>query len=146
MTQEQKRIKIAEACGWSLIEHRESFTGKFDWLSGLNPSPMEIVDVIEAGTGERRDPNESDYGWESLPDYFNDLNAIHKAVETLDADQYAEFARVLGREHPTFTLRVLDPQDPLMDAFWQMSDLINAPADLRAEAFGLSLKLWGLGE
>jgi hypothetical protein len=57
MNEEQQRITIAEACGWTKIS---------DWkAAGIN--------------GQH--PTEP---WtEVIPDYLHDLNAMHKAVKTL---------------------------------------------------------------
>ena len=99
MSPEAQRIAIAEACGWALIENRDSIiTGRRDWLSGLNPSPDKIEVVIEAFTGIERPPNESDYGWESLPNYLSDLNAMHEAEKVLDTPRKRIcYAEELGR-------------------------------------------------
>jgi hypothetical protein len=57
MNKEQQRITIAEACGWTKIS---------DWkAAGING----------------KHPTEP---WtEVIPDYLNDLNAMHEAVKTL---------------------------------------------------------------
>ena len=57
LTQEQKRIKIAEACGWHSI----------DFKSALGPMGM---------IGPLR-------GFALLPDYFNDLNACYEMEKFL---------------------------------------------------------------
>ncbi len=65
MTQEEKRIKLAEAAGWTNIS---------DWkAAGINGKhPVELwVDVI--------------------PDYFHDLNAVRELQEKLTKDQQFEF-------------------------------------------------------
>ncbi len=60
MSPEEQRIAIAEACGWTETEA---------WLNGRRC--FEHAD--------------SNAGWDfdSLPDYLNDLNAIHDAVKTI---------------------------------------------------------------
>ncbi len=55
VTTEEKRIKIAEACGWS-----RSFIG--DGIDGWR-MPDRVTAAFES----------------DLPDYFNDLNAMHSA-------------------------------------------------------------------
>ena len=63
MTEEQQQIAIAEACGWRIGTRRAMGYGG-------------VTNAIQ-------------YYWEkngcvgSLPDYLNDLNAMHEAVKTL---------------------------------------------------------------
>jgi hypothetical protein len=65
MTQEQKRIKLAEAAGW-----------------------IEISDWKAAGINGKH-PTEP---WvEVIPDYFNDLNAVQELQDKLTNDQQFEF-------------------------------------------------------
>jgi hypothetical protein len=63
MKPEQQRIAIAEACGYRNIALREDPDEGFDPLL----------------TGFKND-NQFD---EQIPDYLNDLNAMHEAVKTL---------------------------------------------------------------
>lgn len=51
MTDEQMRIAIAEACGWKLIQRLQS-----GWHGWREQGPLQ-----------------------ELPDYLNDLNAMHEA-------------------------------------------------------------------
>jgi len=59
MTPEAQRIAIAQACGWT----------------GFNPD--NIPDCLQY-TARRVDGK-----WGLIPDYLNDLNAIHEAVKSL---------------------------------------------------------------
>ena len=98
MKPEQQRIAIAEACGWV-----ESPYGKWS-NDGL---------IL-------RDPL-------NPPDYLNDLNAMHEAVETLrgkDGPQWFDFQRILMTECGS----------------WM--NCIQASAAQRAEAFLKTLGLW----
>lgn len=72
MTPEAQQIAIAEACG---------FTETEPWLDGRR-------------CFERSDSNA---GWEldSIPDYPNDLNAMHEAEESLHGNQYVEYTNLL---------------------------------------------------
>lgn len=63
MTPEQKRIAIAEACGWELIEDHPDFMPYWE-----DPKGNMVADSF--------------YG-HRFPDYLNDLNAMHEAVITL---------------------------------------------------------------
>lgn len=61
MNQEQKRIKIAEACGWKHYHHDM-------WV------PPNTKDFSELDCDE-------------LPDYFNDLDAMREARSTITRDE-----------------------------------------------------------
>jgi len=113
LTLEQKRIKIAEACGWTLFSDGWARPDTQFYADG-RPVPLdEITSFTEAG----------------LPDYFSDLNAMHEAeqrwlgnVEKLrmDGPFYLEWRNYRSR----------------------LADNISATATQRAEAFGLTLNLW----
>jgi hypothetical protein len=101
MTQEQKRIAIAEACGWRL----------FSQVKNLWAPPRCVV--------------EYDCDAYPLPNYLNDLNAMHEAENVLfpthEADWHLNLARVCGHS-------------------WRI--MLTSTASQRAEAFGLTLGLW----
>lgn len=62
MTQEQKRIAIAEACGWKLVIDNPDYEPYWESPEG------RMIGVNSANP---------------LPDYLNDLNAMHEAVKSL---------------------------------------------------------------
>lgn len=107
MKKELQRIKIAEVCGWKdiFVENQELVLGKHE------PESMgrDYLDV---------------------PDYLNDLNAMHEAEEVLSDLQYRKYCNLLdeagyddrGVNYPT----------------WSRS----ATASQRAEAFLKTLNLW----
>lgn len=96
LTDDQMRIAIAEACGWTKPEiaayktisdlrvqyrklpRRDSFSG---W---------GIADKIEAAE------NSNDYRGD-IPDYLNSLDAMHEAEKMLDARQQDVFALNLAK-------------------------------------------------
>ena len=102
MTPEAQRIAIAEACGWTEIS---------DWgaggINGKHPTEPWV---------------------EVIPDYLNDLNAMHEAEKTLNFIKAAEYARILT------------------SIAWQSEQPVFAPmtatAAQRAEAFLRTLNLW----
>ncbi len=104
MNTEEKRIKIAEACGWS-----RSFIG--DGIDGWR-MPDRVTAAFES----------------DLPDYFNDLNAMHEAEKVL---------QVFQRDKYTDYLCGLTPCD--YDGWFSCA---HATAAQRAESFGLTLNLW----
>jgi hypothetical protein len=67
MTDEQINQRIAEACGWTKIEH---FPGGF-W--GQHPLCLDEASEY--------------YDW-PIPNYCNDLNAMHEAEKTLNSEQW----------------------------------------------------------
>jgi hypothetical protein len=71
MTPEEKRIAIAEACGWK-------FDTEFVWFpSGTRTERnMQTYDCAAM----------EDILMNILPNYLNDLNAMHKAENTLPQD------------------------------------------------------------
>jgi len=68
MKPEQQRIAIAEACGWELVPSHDGYHGG----------------IAEAFPDFWLDP-EGEKHWQDmpLPNYLNDLNAMHEAVKTL---------------------------------------------------------------
>jgi hypothetical protein len=108
MTPEKQRIEIAKACGWqwARLVHQE---GLADDFIGFPPNTVTV------GTNERY-----------LPDYLNDLNAMHEAEKKLIGSRQKvtyldELMKILG--YPTF-------------------DSVHATAAQRAEAFLKTLNLW----
>ena len=93
MTQEQKRIAIAEACGWN-----EMRDGR--WKLG---------DQVER----------------FLPDYLNDLNAVHELEKILEGGLRSTYDAWLG---------ITAKQDHCF--IWETT------AAQRCEAIGKTLNLW----
>lgn len=85
---------------------------------------IAIAEVCGWKTGYR-DPE----AWHPLPDYPNDLNAMHDAEKTLDRNQLERYADILCDEF-------YDGFDPDIVA------VITATAAQRAEAFLKTLNLW----
>ena len=65
MTDEEKRIKVAESCGWHCEDADVGYV------------------IPPAGTPERKAYASCGIGLDCLPDYLNDLNAMHKAEDIL---------------------------------------------------------------
>ena len=78
-----------------------------------------------------------------IPDYLNDLNAMHDAEEILDASQCAEYARQLMKHHPTYCVTVLDTRfAPTEEIAYETYQLLHATATQRAEAFLRTIGKW----
>jgi hypothetical protein len=99
MTQEEKQIKLAEAAGW-----------------------IEISDWKAAGINGKH-PTEP---WvEVIPDYFNDLNAVHQLEKVIGPIKGIELCWHLNEMG--------------ISGEWE---ILTATAAQRAEALGLTLNLW----
>ena len=115
MKPEQQRIAIAIASGWRFDKSRERQKAGYLVLpgDGLN------VTVWRDGTfGSER----------HLPDYLNDLNAMHAAEARLSDEQWEaylfELNELIGHNH-------------------RVQFAVSATAGQRAEAFLRTLGLWG---
>ena len=102
MTPEEQRVAIAEACGWTETEA---------WLDGRR-------------CFERADSN-AGWDFDSLPNYLNDLNAMHEAEKVLVRLQWVSYLRRL---------------QALCDE--SVSWPIHATASQRAEAFLRTIGKW----
>jgi len=117
MTDEEMRITIAEACGWRTISVDAS-TDKLG-LIGIDPAIRD---------------------WGIIPDYRNDLNAMHAAESTLTDEQRIKFGYLLCEialstpdDPPNFDLSELSPKCWI--GIVELSIVISATARQRAEAF-----------
>ena len=68
MNKDKQRIAIAEACGWN----------SFGMFNGNPNQPAAFPPGVNTTP-------------KSLPDYLNDLNAMHEAEKTLKGDQRIEY-------------------------------------------------------
>lgn len=114
MTPEQQRIAIAKACGY-----RDGELKPF-WLAPPIGQPF-----IACGINQ-------------LPDYLNDLNAMHEAEKVLNEGQKMPYARKL--------LEIVTGCPPhLIGGFLNggtLWDAVIATSAQRAEAFLRTLNLW----
>lgn len=111
MTPEQQRIAIAEACGWR--------------FHPISPIPTDASDYLERKAKAIMcwvRPGRDSWQIEQLPDYLNDLNAMHQA----------EKLRIIGTEHESDYCMYL----------YENAHQCFATAAQRAEAFLRTLNLW----
>lgn len=120
MTTEQKRIKIAEACGYAFIDEGWRYPNEPDW---------QKYKAVYRGSGFVGLAKPS---WIPIPDYFNDLNATHEMEKTMTREQQTK--------HMDF---LINQNSELSD---MLREIAFATAAQRAEAFGLTLGLWKEGE
>ena len=107
MTDQQINTAIAEACGWKKTHIMQmGAKGKY-------------VRTYQKGRGKLH---------QHLPDYCNELNAMHEAEKTLNPVQAAEYSRILT------------------SIAWQSEQPVFAPmtarADQRAESFLRTIGKW----
>jgi len=113
MTQEEKRIKIAEMCGWKIGPPLISPSGE----------------LINAHYSE---------SWR-LPDYFSDLNACHEMEKVFgdNKDLWKKYSDCLMRLTQDERIDIF--YSDAVSARYRSS---GASAFKRAEAFGKTMKLW----
>jgi hypothetical protein len=116
MNPEQQRIAIAEACGWELKSNglspmwswqNESLTHRIKWVAHKEMASQGV-----------------------LPDYLNDLNAMHEAEDTIRDNSWGwlTYMSQLNRI-------------PSLEDEWLLA-AVHATAAQRAEAFLKALELW----
>lgn len=115
MSPEAQRIAIAEACGWEFRPYEDTRA----WWKGGAMVWNEIVRRLSDNIPT--DP---------LPDYLNDLNAVHDACEQANIE-LGPYYRALAKTMS---------QDP--DFMGHPNEMIHATAAQRAEAFLKTLNLW----
>ena len=80
LTQEDKRIKLAEAAGWRI----------FSQFKNLWAPPKHVVQY--------------DTDAYPLPDYFHCLNAVHELEKVLTFNQETEYIANLMRQHKDYPM------------------------------------------
>ena len=97
----------------------------------MTPEQQRIAIAEACGwkTGYR-DPE----AWHPLPDYLNDLNAMHDAEKVLTQDQMIDYSRHVGK--------LVTSHLPASRAAWMDFKLINSTAPQRAEAFLRTIGKW----
>ena len=78
MTKEQQRIKIAEACGWTCLGQVEGCKPHGYPPDARKPTTKELLEAYGPSP------------WD-VPDYLNDLNAMHEAEKLLTAEQWVSY-------------------------------------------------------
>jgi hypothetical protein len=112
MTQEEKRIKLAESGGLKVID--------VPFIPSQTKSAGCVFTDAARTAWRKCYPNSC--GVHGIPDYFNDLNAVHELEKVLNAVQRLQYMDKLGYPHNT--------------------SCTFATAAKRCEALGLTLNLW----
>lgn len=121
LTNEQKRIKIAEALGW---KRREPFLNA---IGTMTQQWEKAGEINGDGCGG--------HTLDELPDYFEDLNAMHEAEETLTEEQRNQYLKALNGPYMGGAYGT----GPGFYDWWRTT---HATAAQRAEAFGKTCGLW----
>lgn len=132
MTSEEKRIAIAEACGWNIAHHNAPPSAFAESWEIIRPdgSNTHCAFYAEAKTKKgraRQDQGRAD-AWRRarFPDYLTDLNAMHEAEKTLSREPEGEFEMSV---YDRYWAHVRDLAE---------GDLLHATAAQRADAFLLA--------
>lgn len=116
MTQEEQKVAIATACGWSHIENISTIRIGGTYVGYPSKNPI---------LGERQ----------KLPDYINDLNAMHEAEKALQ-DKCLFWPDYVDELSKMFRVGF-----PGKDAT-NWSQMCHATAAQRAEAFLKTIGKW----
>lgn len=112
MTNDEMRIAIAEACGWRMVEGLAAFPPAYMVERYLATLPKQVADSIGC----------IDYC--EVPDYINDLNAMHEAEKILNFAHYIKNLAIAVGGSGT------------------IANMIHATASQRAEAFLRTIGKW----
>jgi hypothetical protein len=119
MTPDEQRVAIAKACGWKCNGDPDQLTATQGWQFAhqcvLSPEGKLVTH-------------------NSIPDYINDLNAMHEAEKVLTQEQMIAYSRHVGK--------LVTSHLPASRAAWMDFKLINSTAAQRSEAFIRTLNLW----
>ena len=127
MTPEEQQIAIAEACGWTNICLQPL------WVSDIEDEFPPVLCGTHPSKGR---PEGIPKRFGPLPDYLNDLNAMHDAEKVLINDQDLKYSESLAL---------------VVKARWKtnnsydMQKFRSATAAQRARAFLETLGLWDNG-
>lgn len=128
MNTEAQRIAIAEACGYRMVEY---------------PYAYPSIEMIKSRVSPEVFSQLLTYGYEKIPDYLNDLNAMAAA------EQFAIFedgagSIIASEEYGRQLIRiVLEVDDEGVPATLSgVATVARSTAAQRAEAFLRTLNLW----
>lgn len=128
MKPEKQRIAIAEACGWSDVGFYEDNYGLGFW-SGIR----SLSDKEKRMLPKHKQESITKYGVE-IPNYLNDLNAMHLVEQTLDTKQQVWYLQKLSQ------VRLKQGEGGMIACL--IDRLAFATAPQRAEAFLRTIGKW----
>lgn len=134
-TQEEKRILIAEACGWKRMRRIGGFGGVFLFRPNAQARHDGSIHWLDNVVGQFEPAPDAESfiatGSEP-PDYFNDLNAAFEMEKSLPEND----------DSRTRYIQELSLQTHVEGHWSHAWDQVRATATQRAEAFGKTLSLW----
>lgn len=119
MTPQEQRIAIAEFCGWKkyIPDH-----GIESYLF-YNPDLGELI--------------QDSYSADMLPNYPNDLNAMHEAEKLLSGQQWSDYVVMLERNYLSFPIwKEMNPSTAIGIG------CVHATSQQRSEAFLRTIGKW----
>ena len=122
MNPEQQRVAIAEACGWKEIR------AEVDWL------PKELTGIFTWPHPTDAEKIKYFINRKPIPDYLNDLNAMHDAEKVLTPDT-----------RPEYLCQLFDAATRGRSGLYPVDENYlshHATADQRAEAFLRTIGKW----
>lgn len=125
MTEERMRIVTAEICGWHNLTVGQ---------------PYHIGQALLYGTKLPGAPDDIGNPMFGIPDYPNDLNAMHEAILKLDRTIHDK--DVCLRDVFSSELEELITKSRSTPEIWSMFDLLNTTARQRCEAFLRTVGKW----
>jgi hypothetical protein len=140
MTPEQQRIKIAEACGWrGIIEYKKPVytTDCVGMPSYHEKTFIGHAPYVEIGNPKRDDPRKT-----SIPDYLNDLNAVHGAKKAIIASGQITKTKYLNRLRDTISRREEVPTNSVGQKLVSDYHLADATPSEICETLLKTLNLW----
>ena len=142
LTQEEKRIRLAKAEGWTCPHGRNGvWPHRLDLSTVANVAVMHGVPPGQTQEVYGKWPNVHD-NLKPAPDYFGDLNAVSVARNALLADSDAE----TGSTWAFIDRLVYIVKTDSMDCYRNGYMVLNATAAEQSEALGQALGLWKEGE
>jgi len=138
MSPEAQRICIAEACGWVWYRHpvsnKSDRSYRFIALPAVQEFEQSPMWMVRADGTERLCAIDYMVREFHLPDYLNDLNAMHEASKDFDLKQTIKFSNHLKA--------IIQDSLCISSAVDARYMTVNASARQRAEAFLRTLGLW----
>jgi len=107
LTADEKRIKVAELCGWTRIRRGYydpcgcGHVAVADELMGLSPLlKPNVLEIESTGFGDYPPGSEYPASWQ-VPDYLSDLNACHEFEKLMKIEEvflYEHFLQGLSEQ------------------------------------------------
>ena len=125
MSPEAQRIAIAEACGWKGPNSDEVKELTKNWVT--RDTQDHFISPVGVSCGKA-----------GLPDYLNDLNAMHEAESSMDMPFNSEYSHFLAN----VCVRCRGISEDMLEVGDGYEIALTATAAQRAEAFLKTIGKW----